>query len=402
MLYKKTKDKKIVVPPFSSAQQVKESYQQRRDIRGFEEGHCRRDSDGRIVDMPNLYPRDGFTTLVQLERNLSKLIGATEDSLLAYPSGMSAIVAAIESAHPTKGMTIMLGQDHYTEIPRYIDDHLRPRGVKVVRVNSGDSQEIRKSIARNRPDIILFETVANGTTMPVLDVEALFKSIGQIQDMDPLLILDSTLSTPTTTPPSFLFGDNLVRVAVVESGTKSYAMNSEMLGILYTNDNELWTRLFSARITVGYTPAPSAVDVIVSELPDSKEQFDERNRTLLRNTLALAQACMKATWENPKLVVIHPNLPTHPNYLIAQKMNPNGVTPVFYINNKTDQFVLTDLLLEDPVISKYCRISQSFGFDQTRVYPYYGNTFVRFAGGAETNAEISELSQALYERLRRA
>lgn len=387
-----------VVPPFASAQDVKTTYALRRDIRGLD-GQCPDEIAGK-QRLQDLYPRDGFNSLQELEGDIGGLVGVPSGKLLAYSSGMTALVCAVESAHPTSGTTILMGQDHYTETPRYIDDHLRPRGVKVVRVDSGDAQAVKRAIDRHSPDIILFETVANGTGMPVLDTISLFMAIPTGKRTT--VILDNTLPTPTLVPPEVLLDGNGARIVVVESGTKSYALNSEMLGILYTNDSELWTRLFSSRVTIGNGPTPSSVDTIQGSIPASKREFDSRNRRIFRNTLSLAKACLLAAQEGGNLIVVHPNLPEHPNYPLAQAISHEGVSPVFYINNMTDQFKLTDLLFEDPVIRQYCEISQSFGFGNTRIYPYYGNTYVRIAGGATPAEEIEELSAALARALKRA
>ena len=128
------------VPPFSSSRAVEDSYRQRRDIRGLDGTVA--SGDTKIGEIRDLYPRDGFKALARLEKRLGGIIGIDPEMLLAYPSGMSAIVAAIESAHLTEGNTILLGQDHYTEIARYVDEHLRPRGIRVVRVDSGNPKDL--------------------------------------------------------------------------------------------------------------------------------------------------------------------------------------------------------------------------------------------------------------------
>ena len=391
--------KESAVPPFSSASEVEDSYRKRRDMRGLD-GTVASEDTG-IGEMRNLYPRDGFRALARLEKRLGGIIGVSSERLLAYPSGMSAVVAAIESAHLTSGSKILLGQDHYTEIARYVDEHLRPRGIGVVRVDSGNPDEIKGSITARNPDVILFETVANGTAMPVLDTSSLLSYASQKKGSGPLIILDNTLSTPTNIPASKLFSNQPARIIVVESGTKAYAMNSETLGILYTNDKELWTQLFSSRITVGYTPSPSSIDKIAKYLPESAWSFDRRNNRIFKNTLRLAEHCLAAARENPNLVVIHPNLAVHPNTALSNSINPSGVTPVFYINNGSNQYELVDRLFDHPTIKKYCKISQSFGFDDTRIYPYYGSTYVRLAGGIESGGKIEEIGQAIYSVLKR-
>ena len=390
---------RTAVPKFGSAEEVERSYAMRRELRGLDGLSGSAAAKG---PMPELYPRDGFRALTELESRISEIAGVSKESLLAYPAGMSSVVAAAESAHPTQGTTLLLGKEHYTETPRYVDEHLRPRGVKVVRADSGNARELDAAIRKHDPDIILLETVSNGVSMPVVDIPALFASI-KASGKSPLVILDNTLPTSTILAPGALLGDGSVTVAVVESGTKAYARNSEMLGILYTNNNELYTSLYSARITVGYTPTPSAVETITSSLPDSKEDFDRRNRAVFANTLTLARALEQVSGQVSGLTVTHPNLSGHQNKQLSDSLNPDGVSPVFYINNGKDQFELTDLLMQDGTVRELCEIGQSFGFDKTRIYPYYGNPFVRIAGGASHSSdEVGELANALASALKRA
>ncbi len=398
-----TPEARRIIPRFESGRKVEQAYGDRLDLRGLRESlPSRRACIEMARRLPDLYPRDGFRALLALEERISELAGVEAGALLAFPTGMTAIRDAIDSARPGKGTTLLFGHQHYTEIPRLVNFHLRGRGVNVLRRDSGSPEQVAEAIERHSPDIVLFEVVANSPEMPVLNLASLFDAVNA-NAKKPLLIIDNTMTTPTLVPPSLLFGGIDARVVVVESGTKTYALNSEMLGIAYTNDHALYLDMYNSRITFGSTPTPSSVGTISQAMPESKGDFDARNALLFRNTLSLAEACARAADENQRIAVIHPNLPGHPGQDLAGKLSVDGITPVFFISTPVDQFELTDRLFENPAIAKHCQIRQSFGFENTVIYPQQSDfEFIRIAGGTEPESIVKELGNALESSLRKA
>ena len=69
---------------------------------------------------------------------------------------------------------------------------------------------------------------------------------------------------------------------MVESGTKSYTHNAELLGVAYTKNEQLYDFLRRYRRTRGDIPVASHLEGIANRLSPTIERFDERNRTLVQ------------------------------------------------------------------------------------------------------------------------
>lgn len=344
----------------------------------------------------DLYPRDGNFSLARLEEKISQLIGIEAENLLLYSSGMSAIVDVLEINHPGPGTVIAYGEQLYYQSSAYIKDVLIPRGVRAVQVNSGSIESITRVVTKFRPQLIFLETVANSPDMPVLDIDRLVNS--GFAEQRPLVVLDNTLPSPTALPLAEMLKSH-PNTVVVESGTKFYSLNKELCGIIYTYNQDLLNKLRTRR-RFGSILSPSAVETINRVLL-SPEAFHARNRRILLNALTLAQACSLA--DSGDFTTVHPNLPDHLNQEYANLKYPFGASPLFFIQatnlKHLDQFQLTEKLWENPLVRCYCRLGQSFGFNQTRLWPDSSYPSLRVAGGTESKEEINVLAAAFRANL---
>ncbi len=343
----------------------------------------------------DLYPRDGTIALAQLESKIAKLVGVSEEEVLLYNTGMTAVTEAIEVAHPTEGTVLLFGQQLYSQTTRYINDHLRPRGVKAVGVDSGSAEDVARAIEKHQPTIVLFETVANGPDMPVLDVDQLVSS-GTLRSKKAMVIIDNTLPTPINRNLNWTLTDRGLRVMIVESGTKFYGLNQEMAGLIYTLDEELLMSLKQRRRTLGGQPGISAVDFLGRVLPENFNKFYERTDRIIRNAYALAQAFHYAATKSDRFSVAYPNLPDHPNFDYATRVYPKGSSPVLFLTPEgMDQFELTRMLWANDIIREKCELGQSFGFDKTRIWPDASYPTVRVASGTEDKTELEQICGAI-------
>ncbi len=346
----------------------------------------------------DLYPRDGTKEIEKLESEIAELIGIESRHVLVFSNGMSAINTLVEAASPALGTVVLHANDEYSRTRVYLGDQLPLRGVKSVRVDTLSTENIRNALRRHRPNIIVLETVANGPNVPVIDIDALF-SMDALRQSCPLIILDNTLPTPTLVPPERLLRRGF-RVAVIESGMKAFSDNVEMVGIVYTHDNELRSELWERRISLGSMPsfyqARRLAQVVGAH---SKAEFDEKNRRMCCNTLEIARACHDAEGDGSVFVVSHPNLSTHPNSGIANRLYPDGATPVFFIQcTGIGQAALAKTLMDSEFINRNCKLGQSFGFEDTRIFPDGVAPTVRIAGGhnvADVEREAAAFRDAL-------
>ncbi len=385
----------VVVPSFDSGTEA-------RRIEVLKANLCRR-------ELPDMYPRDSYRSLLTLERPVAKLVGVSTDNLLLYANGMSAVISAIESASPKAGTVLLHGTAMYSRTLKYINGPLNGRGVVPVAVDSGNICAIEKAVEEHKPDIIIFEIVANGPGVPVLDIKRLLAA-QHVKERRPRIILDNTVAGPSVMPSSSLLGHNGDNdLVVVESGTKFYTRNRELCGILYTHNRDLIRTLFDARITNGTAPSISTAATINGSIPASRSRFDSNNLRACRNALTLARACHRAQQENPSLMVHHPNLPNHSNKQLADQLAPEGITPIFCIAHsgfdgasaKHDAYELTDLIFRERGVKENFGITQSFGFDASQIYPYSSFPVIRISAGTESQKKIEPMAYALYRALAR-
>lgn len=351
----------------------------------------------------DLYPRDGSKALSALERKLAGLFGVRPDNLILYNTGMSAAVDALEVIRPTMGTLILRGEQLYSQTGNYISDDLKGRGVKVYETDAGSIPGIEKDLTVRRPDIVFFETVTNGSSMAILEVER-FLSLPILAELDPLIILDNTLPTVTAMPLGVLIGESARKIIVVESGTKYLGMNTEMCGLSYTANTDLLVRLRERKQRTGSLLSVSALETVKKVKPKTAERFHQRNRSIFGNTLRLARACSVALGKNNGFEVVHPNLPAHPNSKYANLRSPEGISPVFFLvpedlGVSESYYQLADKLRHHPLISALTDLGQSFGFDRTRIWPDDNSPILRISGGVYAQKEQTELERAFYEAL---
>ncbi|OGE15494.1 hypothetical protein A3F00_00825 [Candidatus Daviesbacteria bacterium RIFCSPHIGHO2_12_FULL_37_11] len=351
-------------------------------------------------EMVDGYPRDGYAALYDMENRISSLIGLNNEwRLELFGCGMLAVTEVIELDFPTKDSVILYGQDLYNQSLYFVNEELHPRGIKTIGVESDSLLDIEQTIKKYRPDVILLETVTNGPSMTVLDVEK-FLEISAL-DYNPLIVLDNSLPISSILPPSEIIEDKARKIIVVESGTKFFSLNRTMAGLAYTKNEYLKRRMMYRRRCRGTLLVPESAKILGKTLPGTKTEFDLRNRLVVSNTSELTRACFEVENEDDVFITTYPNLDSYEKSEFVNSKYPHGCSPVFFLGclGELNQFELTERLWENPIIRKYCNLGQSFGFDRTRIWPDPHFDVIRIAGGTENKAEIQELSEAFKETL---
>lgn len=340
----------------------------------------------------DLYPRDGCVLLTEIEARIAGLMGVGGGTTVAHSSGMTAACSAIDVAldHAASDRPkLAFSYGLYKQTRKYIERHLGKR-VAVRVFDSGSTDDVRRLLDKFQPDVIVAESISNHIDAPVLDTGHLLE-LARSSRHAPTLVIDNTLPLSTGLPLAAKLREN-DRIIVVESGTKSYTFNQELLGIAYTRHSRLGKSLQDYRRTAGTIPGGAGLRHIAELLPKTKAEFDGRNRRLFENTETLACALAGAGF-----AVSHPAVATHPNHGLYQRDFPAGGTPVFYIRSAADYYELAARLWLHPKVRRHARLGQSFGFDETRILIDENAGAVRLAGGAETDAPA--LASALIEAL---
>lgn len=224
----------------------------------------------------------------------------------------------------------------------------------------------------------------------LLELKSLIDTVLLAKRENPItLVLDNTLPTETGLDLAKKIKETKAPVLVVDSGTKFFALDKATMGLIYSNNPDKMTELYVKRMHSG-SYLPKGSEVLLPER--TKEEFDIRNKQILKNSKLLAQGFAKLVGKIGIKSVSHPNLPTHPNYEYAEKNMPDGATAVFYV--QCDDAWETAKKLEEAGLKGKVEYGGSFAFEKTRV-GVFGKDIIRIAAGKESPEELQKILEVL-------
>lgn len=372
---------KPVVPCFESVEALREGLQLK--------------SQFEPVD---LYPRDGTIALSDTEAAAAKLIDVASDQVVVFNTGMSAVATAIETGldiSKSEQPTIACAEQLYSQTAAILGNLATNRGIKLVRFDSGWTDDVVRVIEQKSPDIVLTETVGNGPDTPVANIANILELTREHRITS---IIDNTLPLNTGYDVASLTSPE-DKVITVESGTKSYTFNREMSGFAYSKNTDLLFALRGKRRTYGTMPGLASVERINALLPESKQAFDARNLQILQKAGDVAIRLSKEISNEGTYFVSHPTLESHDSAELPNQLTRNRVSPLFFLQCRgcDDQFELASKLWVHPEVQAQAELGQSFGFDTARILPDERGRNVRISLGAFT--EVSTFTSALAEAL---
>jgi cystathionine beta-lyase/cystathionine gamma-synthase len=348
----------------------------------------------------DLYMRDGSVALGQAEARIAELNGLERRDVIIFSTGMAAVTAAVWTSLTYGDYPASLAASNrmYSKTTDQVDNAWAPL-IPVYKFDSGDPESISQVINVQRPKVLIAEPVANAVGMPVLDIDRLLETASGKGD-EPTLLFDTTFTLTTAQSlPEVMTADR--RILGVESGTKAYTHNGESLGIVYTKHVGLQRKLRDRRREIGPTLGVKSLEEINKNLPRDSAEFHTRNQAVMGNTAALAIAAFEAAQASGNNVTVtHPTLPNHPNHELYHDIYPNEASPVFFITSATLSKNALARWLESQagiVDDSNSKISQSFGFDSTRLLIDKSANAVRIAGGALT--DVDQLAPALADAI---
>ena len=332
----------------------------------------------------DLYPRDGNRGLWELESQFAELARVEAGELLLCASGMAAVVGSVRSCLEADSV-IALAEQTYSQTQVFANN-LAQQGHKVYRFDSGDPESVHRTISQRRPSIILSETVGNGPDVPLLDIQKLLDSCDEVE-LDPHIILDNTLPLSTGCDVTGIVGEDR-KLLVIESGTKSYAFNKELVGLVYSKNEAELQKVRKLRQIEGFGLNLGAIAPLEAVLPRSLGEFDARNERVFKNCRLLAAAAFAAERAEGSFVTSHPALRSHPNQQLTTEDYKHGATPVFFLQctGSVSQYELAERLWSSEAVRSRSELGQSFGFDEARILPNANYPIVRIAAGAEDDA----------------
>lgn len=420
-----------------------------------------------------MYKRYDYEELAADEKKFAEMVGVPDTAL--FNSGMAAIHTAIEVEGLKSGDVVLCSNEVYGVTKEYIAS-LKKRGIKIQYFDPSDIESLKVAVDKERPRLIIAETVANSKEMKMANPKAYAEIIKEanekyhdkltpkkvldnylsvreslknlpetskqkiLQAIDEFqignnpfvfrdaikdilaaglsrkeainevykavkhvlnvsreklsLILDNTLPSPILINPIEQVGDITSEVTVVESGTKHYqgGKNKITMGIAYSKDPEKIKQMKNLRVQTGaYLQATSEEEIpgnITSLMPEILKRH-------AANALVLARAL-----EAKGFTVYHPNLRSHKQNELADRLAPNGAVTLFYVDMPSSIVASRDAFMEK--VKKMGGVAiglgSSFGHEKTWLSNFaLGDRTIRIAVGMESPEEFTNVVRIFEE-----
>ena len=257
-----------------------------------------------------IYGRYANPTNVALEQAVAELEGA--ESAWSFASGMAALHAAILSAAPQPGDTILCSRDIYGATIALLLQVFQPMGVRIRLADLNGMDQLEAALAQTPQHsvrLVIVETISN-PLLRVLDIAAVAE---RVHAAGARLLVDATFSTPILSRPLEHGAD-----FVVHSATKYLAGHGDVMGGLVLTRAEDAPAVDAVRKLVGGMLGPNDAWLILRGL-----------RTLaLRMERQCANARRVTEFLNghPAIGAVYfPGLPGHPDHVQARRQFPEGM-----------------------------------------------------------------------------
>ena len=246
--------------------------------------------------------------------------GAEDGELFA--SGMAAI-STVMMGLLSNGDHVVASADVYGGTYGLMTEELPRFGIEVSMADMQDPDSYEAAIQENTK-MLYIESLSN-PVLKVCDIEAM-AAIAKAHNL--LLVIDNTFTTPWGCQPIEMGCD-----LVIHSTTKYLGGHSDIVGGAVVGRKDLIATLFPKKVHFGGAPDPHACYLL-----------ERGMRTLsARMPIHCANAAEIASRleSHPKIsTVIHPSLPTHPDYETAQRTMPKGTGMLAFVVNGGDEAAL--------------------------------------------------------------
>ena len=246
------------------------------------------------------YSRSGNPTRRVAEKCLASLENGKHGLLFCSGLGATACISQLLS----HGDHLIAMDDLYGGTNRFFRQISTRNGIETSFVDATDPENVRKAIRPNTK-MVWVETPTN-PLLKIVDVKAVSEIVKQHPNV--FMVTDSTFGTPYFQRPLDLGSD-----IAFHSVTKYLNGHSDVvMGAIITNSDELAEKLRFLQNAMG--PVPSPFDCYL--MNRGLKTLHLRMQQHYKNGLAVA----KYLEASPRVEkVLHPGLPSHPNYETAKK-----------------------------------------------------------------------------------
>ncbi len=274
------------------------------------------------------YSRLQNPTVAMLEERIALMEGA--QACRAQASGMAAMTAAL-LCQLSAGDHCVAARAAFGSC-RWLVDHLLPRfGIETTVVNSADNDAWEAAI-RHNTKVFFFESPAN----PTLDIVDMRHVCGLAKAHGIVSVVDNAFCSPALQRPMEFGAD-----VVAYSATKLMDGQGRVLaGAVCGTEEFITDTLLPFQRNTGPNCAPFNAWVVLKGL----ETLSLRAHQQSENALALGQF-MEERIAKAGGTMLHPGLPSHPSYDLAQRqMDACGPIFSFIIDGRVRAHALLDAL----------------------------------------------------------
>ena len=251
---------------------------------------------------------------------VAQLEGAEDGEVFA--SGMAAISTTLMSLL-SEGDHMIASPDCYGGAYGLMTEDLPRFGIEVSMADMRDPSSYEAAIQENTK-ILYVETITN-PVIKVCDLEAM-ANLAKKHNL--ISIVDNTFATPWACNPIDLGFD-----LVIHSGTKYLGGHSDLIAGIVVGRKDLVSEIFPKKVHFGGSPDPHACYL----LERGMRTLSARMPIHCANAAEIA----KRLGDHPKISsVIHPSLPSHPDYETAQRTMPKGTGMLAFVVNGGDDAAL--------------------------------------------------------------
>ncbi|HEY8207274.1 MAG TPA: aminotransferase class I/II-fold pyridoxal phosphate-dependent enzyme [Myxococcaceae bacterium] len=261
--------------------------------------------DGALDGRDYTYARIKGQNAELLEQAVAALEG-TEDCA-AFPTGMAALKALLESVELKAGDRVVVPNDGYGASLAMIKAFARDRGLEV-HLRSMTAPETPGELRRLKPRLVMAESVSN----PLLSVPELPALAEAAHDAGAVFAVDATFPSPALQRAASLGAD-----LVLQSATKWLNGHGDAMGGTVSGARARIGPMKAARVLHGAVMGPFEAWLTLRGVRTLPVRMAAHSAHAARVAERL-----KASPHVER--VLYPGLPDHPQHAVARRMLPNG------------------------------------------------------------------------------
>ncbi|MBD18443.1 MAG: cystathionine beta-lyase [Euryarchaeota archaeon] len=335
-----------------------------------------------------LYSRLSSVNSEVVSKKIASLEGAEDGEM--FSSGMGAITTVLLGLL-SRGDHVIASPDVYGGTYGLMTEDLPRFGIEVTLADIRDPSSFEAAIKENTK-MLYSETLTN-PNLKVCDLPEIAR-IAKAHNL--ISVVDNTFVSPWATRPIEMGHD-----LVIHSTTKYLNGHSDHIGGAVVGSKDLIAQVFAKKIHFGTSPDPHACFLL------------ERGIRTLHTRMPLhasnAATLAERLESHPSIDrVVHPSLPSHPDYEIAKRVLPNGTGMLGFVVKGGDSAAMTfmsrlkiifeatslggvESLIEVPATSSHMAVPE-----EVRIAAGISPGFVRMSVGIEDVEDIwNDIQQAL-------